>query len=115
MVTNVTSLTGNGLRDWLIQRASAVILLIYALFLLGYFVAHPKVDYVSWQVLFHCRCVQVITILAIAAILAHAWIGIWTVLTDYVKPTHIRVVLEVIVILLLFAYLLWGAAIVWSI
>ena len=37
MVTNVTSLTGNGLKDWLIQRVTAVYFAIYVLYLLAYF------------------------------------------------------------------------------
>jgi len=49
MVTNITSLTGNGLRDWLIQRGTAVVLGIYFAFLIVFFACHPKIDYQTWR------------------------------------------------------------------
>lgn len=115
MVKNATSYTGNGLRDWLVQRVSAVILGLYLVFLTVFIVAHPQMDYVTWQGLFGQIWVKVFTFLALLSLYAHAWIGIWTVLTDYIKPTWLRVSLTFLVILALLAYLIWGIAIVWSI
>ncbi|OGV27592.1 MAG: succinate dehydrogenase, hydrophobic membrane anchor protein [Legionellales bacterium RIFCSPHIGHO2_12_FULL_37_14] len=114
MVTNVTSLTGSGLKDWLIQRATAVFLLIYTLFAITFFITHPKVDFPEWQLVFHCRCVQIATILAVVAILLHAYIGIWTVLTDYVKCKWLRLSLLSIVAFTLFAEGLWTFLLVWG-
>lgn len=37
MVTNVTSLTGNGLKDWLIQRVTAVYFAVYTIFIIGFY------------------------------------------------------------------------------
>ena len=39
MVTNITNLGRSGLSDWLIQRISAVILAVYALFMVLYLLA----------------------------------------------------------------------------
>ena len=53
MVTNVTSLTGNGLKDWVIQRATAVYFAVYSLYLFGFLLWHPNMPYAEWSLLFH--------------------------------------------------------------
>lgn len=115
MVRNATSYSSNGLRDWLVQRVSAVILGLYTIFLVVFIVSNPAMDYATWQGLFGQLWMKVFTFIALLSLFAHAWIGVWTVLTDYVKPTCIRVPLEMLVILGLLAYLIWGIEIVWSI
>lgn len=115
MVKSATSYTGNGLRDWLIQRVSAVVLAVYIIFLVIFFVSNPGMEYATWQGLFGQLWMKVFTFIALLSLYAHAWIGVWTVLTDYIKPVCIRVPLEILVILALLAYLLWGIEIVWSI
>ncbi len=115
MVTNATSYTGSGLRDWLIQRTSAVVLGAYIIFLLVFFMSHPEMEYATWQGLFGQLWMKVVTFVALLSLYAHAWIGIWTVLTDYVKPVAVRVTLEVLVVLALLVYLIWGIVVVWSI
>ncbi|WP_033848312.1 succinate dehydrogenase, hydrophobic membrane anchor protein, partial [Yersinia wautersii] len=48
------------------------------------------------------------------SILAHAWIGLWQVLTDYIKPLAIRLVLQLVVVITLLVYLLYGTIVVWG-
>lgn len=114
MVTSVTSLTGNGLKDWLIQRVSAVYLLGYILFLLGYISMHRPLDYLQWSEFFHCPWVRVATVLALLMFLLHAWIGIWTVTTDYLRHTRLKLVIQTLVALFLSAQFIWGLMIVWG-
>jgi succinate dehydrogenase / fumarate reductase, membrane anchor subunit len=114
MVTNVTSLTGNGLKDWLIQRVTAVYFAIYCFWLLGFFVLHPEITYTQWHTLFSCRIMQIGTVLALIALSLHAWIGIWTVTTDYIKCTVIRLSVQLLVVFLLLSQLVWGLMIVWG-
>lgn len=114
MVSSVTSLTGKGLRDWLVQRVTAVILAVYSLFLLGYFFFNANVSYHSWQHLMAKPSVRMMTTLALIALILHAWIGLWTVMTDYIKPVALRLVTQVIIFLSLFAFLIWGIEIVWG-
>jgi succinate dehydrogenase / fumarate reductase membrane anchor subunit len=59
---------------------------------------------------------------ALLSVVAHAWIGIWVVLTDYVtvrllgsKATALRLAFEIIAIGVLAIYTLWGLAIVWRV
>lgn len=114
MVTSVTSLTGNGLKDWLIQRVSAVYLLVYVLFLTIYLGCHTPLMYETWHALFQMMVMQIATLLAIILLVLHAWIGIWTVTTDYIKCTVIRLSTQMLVALFLSAQLIWGFMIVWG-
>src|SRR3990167_5906844 len=54
MVNNITSLTGNGLKDWLIQRITAIYFAGYILFLFVYLLYHPHLTYHEWRLLFSC-------------------------------------------------------------
>ena len=114
MVTNVTSLTGNGLKDWLIQRVTAVYFGFYCAFLVGFSVCHSHVAYYQWQGLFACNIVKIATILAFLAFSLHAWIGIWTVTTDYLKSTLVRVSIQMAVLAVLGGQFIWGVMIVWG-
>ena len=114
MVTNVTSLTGNGLKDWLIQRVTAVYFAVYSLYLLGFIAMHPHLLYSQWQALFHDIWFQLASIIALFTLLLHAWIGVWTVTTDYIKCTVIRLSVQLLVALLLLGQLIWGLMIVWG-
>ena len=39
----------------------------------------------------------------------------WTIATDYIKPTAIRLAFEIMVIIALLACVIWGIAILWGI
>src|SRR5262249_21901161 len=114
MVTNVTSLTGKGLRDWLIQRISALYLLIYALFLIVFLLLHPQLRYEQWQNVFHCLWFQLATLIALITLSLHIWIGVWTVTTDYLRCTVIRLSVQMLVALWLFLQFFWGFMMVWG-
>jgi succinate dehydrogenase / fumarate reductase, membrane anchor subunit len=114
MVSNITSLTGNGLKDWLIQRVTAVYFAVYSLFLLFYLLLHPHLQYETWHNLFQCLWFQVASIIALFALSLHAWIGVWTVTTDYVKCTVLRLSLQMGVLTWLLGQFIWGLMIVWG-
>jgi succinate dehydrogenase / fumarate reductase membrane anchor subunit len=118
MVTAVTSLTRTGLSDWLVQRVSAAILLAYFLFIA--YTLLSGVDYAQWSGLFAQTWMKVFTLLALLAIAAHAWIGMWAVLTDYVterlmgpKGNVLRITLQLLLSLALVTYVVWGVQLIW--
>lgn len=86
MVTNVTNLSRSGLYDWMAQRVSAVVLAAYFIFLIGYVVAHPGLEYAQWHELFAHNGMRIFSLLALVALGAHAWVGMWTIATDYLTP-----------------------------
>lgn len=113
MVNNAFSFTGNGLRDWVVQRVTAIILAAYTVFMVGYFVLHPHLSFSDWKSLFSLRLMGLFTLFALGSLALHSWVGIWTILTDYVKPVGLRFVLELLVILALISYFIWGIELVW--
>ncbi|MBS0357913.1 MAG: succinate dehydrogenase, hydrophobic membrane anchor protein [Proteobacteria bacterium] len=114
MIGNVTSLTNNGLRDWLLQRFSALILAVYVFFLFGYFFSHPNLQFAEWHTLFASNGVRILSFVTLISIVVHAWIGIWTVTTDYLKCVYARLTAQVLVALVLLSLLIWGVEILWS-
>jgi succinate dehydrogenase / fumarate reductase membrane anchor subunit len=112
-MNSVTNIGRNGIQDWLIQRVSAYVLAFYTLFLLGFFVP-TEVDYQSWSALFDQTWFKIFTLLALLSIGAHAWVGLWTVSTDYIKSAMQRFLFQAACILVIFVYVVWGIQIIWG-
>lgn len=113
-----------GTTDWLVQRVSAVILAIYTLGLAAWFVCVPTVDYALWHALNAGLFMRLANTVMLLALVAHAWVGIWTIITDYVTPTRLQgfgryatvlgTACEVLTVLWLLGCLIWGAVIIWT-
>ena len=103
-----------GLGDWLLQRLTAVIMAGYTLFMILALIVHRPLDYAAWKSVFAETWFQVGTMLFVAALLYHAWVGMRDILMDYVKPTALRLTAEFAVALVLLFYLVWTAAILWG-
>lgn len=114
MVANITSLTGHGLKDWLVQRVSALVLGVFTCFLLGFIFIHGGVSYKEWHQLFSCGAMKVFTAVSLLSLVLHAWVGIWTVTTDYLNCVCLRLSAQVAVCLALIACFIWGIAILWG-
>ncbi len=115
MVKSVTSLTRNGLRDWLIQRVSAVIVAAYIIAMVIYFVVHPNLQHHEWLLLFQNDWMRVFSLIFLISLLAHAWVGVWTIATDYIDSIRLRFLFLIVVLLVLFASLIWGVMIFWGV
>lgn len=115
MVKSVLSVSHKGLREWIIQRASAIYMAVFSIIFISWLICHPGLSFADWHGLFAQQWMKVFTILFIFALLWHAWLGMWTIFTDYVKPFVIRVTLNFLVILMLIACLVWGVLILWSV
>ena len=121
MVTQVTSFSRNGVADWIIQRVTAYILAAYTVVLVGFVLLQDELSYGVWRSLFDQSWMQVFTLLALVSTCAHAWIGMWTVGTDYVREHYfgaganaIRLLYQVACILIIACYLIWGMNILWG-
>ena len=51
---------------------------------------------------------QLFTLLALAALLLHGWIGLWQVITDYIKPAALRAAALALVSVTVISYLAFG-------
>jgi len=103
-----------GWLDWLAQRITAVIMIAYTLLLLGIVLYRGGMDYAGWQALFASTVFRVATLLFALSLLWHAWIGARDIWMDYIKPTALRLGLEVLTVLALIGYACWTAAILWG-
>ncbi len=115
MVTNAASLGRSGVHDFILIRASAIILTCYTIFLVGFIACSAPLTYDAWHGLFSGLPMKVFTLLALVSVLIHSWIGIWQVLTDYVKPLALRGVLQFVFVVAAFSYLAAGILIVWGV
>ena len=103
-----------GLRDWLSQRITAVVMTLYSALLLGIVLWHGGLDYATWQALFAGDAFRVATFLFMASLLVHAWVGVRNILMDYAKPTSVRLTLQIVVICVLIAYAGWTVQVLWG-
>ena len=113
MVNNVSTFGRNGVHDFLLIRATAIIMTLYTIYLVS-FCAFTDISYVSWTQFFGGTFTKVFTMLALVSVLIHAWIGLWQVLTDYIKCAMLRGGLQLGVIAVLFGYFFSGLFVLWG-
>ncbi|AMO48581.1 Succinate dehydrogenase hydrophobic membrane anchor protein [Enterobacter sp. FY-07] len=115
MVSNASALGRNGVHDFILVRATAIVLTLYIIYMVGFFAVTGDLTWEVWTGFFSSAFTKVFTLLALLSILIHAWIGMWQVLTDYVKPLAIRLVLQLAIVVALAAYVIYGFVVVWGV
>jgi succinate dehydrogenase / fumarate reductase membrane anchor subunit len=103
-----------GLKDWLLQRLTAVVMGLYTLLLLAIALWHGGIDHALWQALFAAAPFKAATFLFMVALLYHAWVGVRDIFMDYVKPVGVRLALLSVAVGLLIVYLGWTIQILWG-
>jgi succinate dehydrogenase / fumarate reductase membrane anchor subunit len=114
MVNRVVVGAHYGLRDWLIQRVTAVVMAVYCMTLVSYLLMQPSLDYDHWTALFSSQLVRTFTLLFLLSVFYHAWIGVRDVVMDYVRSAAARLLIHVLVILVLLLYAIWSVQILWG-
>lgn len=121
MVTSITSFGRSGVSDWLIQRASAIVILAYTICITGFLLTQPNLSFQDWQDFFARDTMKIFSLLALLSICAHAWIGLWCVTTDYIttrllgaKATALRLLVQFLCAVVTFVYFIWGIQILWG-
>jgi succinate dehydrogenase / fumarate reductase membrane anchor subunit len=97
-----------GLKDWLYQRITAIIIAVYAAAFVFFILPRFAAGFDSWRAAFSGVFVRISTLLFLFALLMHAWVGVRDIFMDYVKPVGLRLFLQIVVILALIVYGLWG-------
>ncbi len=101
-----------GQRAWLWQRLSAIYLLAYLLYFLGYLIIVRPADYFSWSAWMQgTGLMPLLSCLFFLTLAVHAWVGGRDIIIDYVHVLGGRLLLFFLLIFFLSACFFWAARI----
>lgn len=102
-----------GLKDWLAQRITAVVMAIYTVMILAAVMGGATQSQETWHGFMSHGFIRFVTFLFIVSLCYHAWVGIRDIWMDYIKPTGVRLLLHVLTLLALIGYAGWAIQIIW--
>jgi succinate dehydrogenase / fumarate reductase, membrane anchor subunit len=108
MVAHSFSVIKKGMTDWAVQRVTALIMLVYFSFILFYWLFNLHMDFMHWRAFLLNPIMRVAGVISFLSLIWHAWIGIWTVLTDYIKNDRFRFFLQIVVWIALLGDAAWA-------
>jgi succinate dehydrogenase / fumarate reductase membrane anchor subunit len=108
MVTGQVSLKRDGIQDYVSIRATAIIMTAFTVFMVWFFLSTAQLTFQVWQALFAGLAMKVFTFATLVSIMFHARIGLWQVLTDYVKAPGLRASIQFILNIIAFVYVVVG-------
>lgn len=109
-----------GLKEWMAQRITAVIMSVYTVGLFLAVLLTPDLDYQKWVGFFNFTVFafpmgKILALLAMLSLCYHAYVGIRDIWMDYVKPTGIRLALQVLTAVWLLGSAGYAAEILWRV
>jgi succinate dehydrogenase / fumarate reductase membrane anchor subunit len=102
-----------GTRDWVVQRVTAALMVLFTVVLLAQLLAPGALGYDRWAGIFSAQWMKVLTFVVIVSIAWHAWVGMRDIWMDYVKPAGIRLALQVLSIVWLVGCAGWAVQVIW--
>jgi succinate dehydrogenase / fumarate reductase membrane anchor subunit len=103
-----------GLRDWLAQRVTAALMVLFTLILLAQvLLTSGEIGYDKWAGIFSAQWMKALTFSVFIALAYHVWVGMRDVWMDYIKPVGIRLVLQVFTLVWLLSCLGWAIQVLW--
>lgn len=102
-----------GLRDWLSQRVTAVLMALFTLVLLVQVLLPGPLGYDKWAGIFAAQWMKVLSFVVFIALAWHAWVGMRDIWMDYVKPVGTRLVLQVATLVWLLGCTGWAVQVLW--
>lgn len=104
-----------GMRLWLSQRLSAVIMTLYIVLIVMLLVIYRPASFNNWQALVSPVWFRLVTFIFFVSLVIHAWLGVSDVFKDYIFNLKLRAYLQSAVDILLVVYLIWASFILWNI
>jgi succinate dehydrogenase / fumarate reductase membrane anchor subunit len=104
-----------GLRDWLAQRITAIVMALYTVILLACFLGASDFSYNGWAGLFARQWFKIATFVTLLMMFYHVWVGMRDIWMDYVKPVIARLLLQSATILWLIGCAGYAAQILWRV
>jgi len=103
-----------GLRDWLAQRVTAVLMTLFTVLVLARVIfSKGPIGYDLWAGIFSSQWMKGLTFTVILALVFHVWVGMREIWMDYVKPVGVRLFLQVFTIVWLITCAGWGIQVLW--
>jgi len=102
-----------GLRDWLAQRVTALLMALFTVVLLVQVLMPGEIGYDKWAGIFAAQWMKFLTFSVIVALAWHAWVGVRDIWMDYVKPVGLRLALHVFTIVWLVGCAGWAIQVLW--
>ena len=103
-----------GMRQWLTQRLTAVVMAVYIVCLIVYMFALQPNNYGSWRGVLNPLWFRFATFIFFICLCMHAWLGVRDVLKDYVFNQVLRGYMQTVVDILLIGYAVWMSIILWN-
>jgi succinate dehydrogenase / fumarate reductase membrane anchor subunit len=104
-----------GMRLWLTQRLTALVMAGYIVLLLLLLLVRQPDGYAGWHAFVSPWWLRLATLLVFVCLVMHAWLGIRDVMRDYVRNIVLRGYLQLLMEIMLAIYLIWLAVILWNI
>ena len=105
----VTTGAHYGWKDWLAQRLTGTLVLVFVVALMARFLTGDN-SYETWHSFMTGGVMRMLTLLTILAVCYHAWIGVRDIWMDYIKNTGLRLALHVFTILWLIGCAAFGVS-----
>ena len=102
-----------GLRDWLAQRVTALLMALFTLLVLAQLLLPGELGYDRWAGIFAAQWMKVLTFVVILSLAYHAWVGVRDILMDYIKPVGVRLLIQVATIVWLVGCAGWAVQVLW--
>jgi succinate dehydrogenase / fumarate reductase membrane anchor subunit len=109
MITELLTKRYPGMRAWLMQRLTALIMAVYSVMILLRILVLQPGNYEEFLEFFHPAWFRIAGWLFWISLSLHAWLGIRDVFKDYVPNMNVRSVLLKILVVLLWVYIAWAS------
>ena len=102
-----------GLRDWLAQRITAVVMALFTLAVIVQVLMPGEMGYDKWAGIFSRQWMKVLTFTVIVSVLLHTWVGMRDIWMDYVQAVGAPLALQAFTIVWLVGCAGWAIQVLW--
>lgn len=103
-----------GLRDWLVQRVTAIVMTLWLAVFLVALAWNGGFDHATWKALWASASFRLLSFAFMVALLWHTWVGVRNIAMDYLKPLWLRLTVQSVVATVLVLYLGWTIQVLWG-
>jgi succinate dehydrogenase / fumarate reductase membrane anchor subunit len=115
MVRSITGIGSSGLQEWVFQRVSGLYILFYFMIIIFFLINNSfSVLHGDFVFFFTSPSMKGLTFIFYLNLVYHSWVGIWTILTDYINNRSVRSFFQLLFISILLLYIYYGFEILFS-